>query len=336
MYSSTSTGSTIAARSSRSSGSTRYCWPGGGRSRRGGPARRRGGVDGADEPAVGSAMRNSSAEPERSPRPGAGEPRPAQTARPSRSAQPVVVHQLADAVVEVVAPPPLVVGRERRSYAAQARWGSSTNGLARFTTAGSGGRREHLAGVGHQPLVELVGAGHEHRQRTLAASRPARPACCHIEAIVPGNPLSTQASSPPTSMPSSRALVATTPGDGRRTGRPRSPAARRPGSRRGTSAPSSARSSPTRRRTSPATSSVALRLRQNVTVRHPPSTQRRRQGGRLDVGRARVPVVEVEQRRVPEREEPLAARRPVVESRPRPAGRTARRPARPARRSWPT
>ena len=71
--------------------------------------------------------------------------------------------------------------------------------------------REHLGGVAHQPLVELVVAGHEHGRPTSAVPRPARPACCHIEAMVPGNPVSTQASRPPTSTPSSSAEVATTP-----------------------------------------------------------------------------------------------------------------------------
>ena len=40
--------------------------------------------------------------------------------------------------------------------------------------------------------------------------RPARPARCHVDAIVPGYPAITTASSDPTSMPSSSALVATT------------------------------------------------------------------------------------------------------------------------------
>ena len=37
--------------------------------------------------------------------------------------------------------------------------------------------------------------------------RPARPACCQALAIVPGYPHSTQASSAPISIPSSRAFV---------------------------------------------------------------------------------------------------------------------------------
>ncbi len=40
--------------------------------------------------------------------------------------------------------------------------------------------------------------------------RPARPACCHIAARVPGYPVSTAASSDPMSMPSSSALVEAT------------------------------------------------------------------------------------------------------------------------------
>ncbi|MBK7369405.1 MAG: hypothetical protein IPJ04_16350 [Candidatus Eisenbacteria bacterium] len=41
--------------------------------------------------------------------------------------------------------------------------------------------------------------------------RPARPACCQMLASVGAAPISTAASSPPTSMPSSSALVLTTP-----------------------------------------------------------------------------------------------------------------------------
>ena len=40
--------------------------------------------------------------------------------------------------------------------------------------------------------------------------RPARPARCQVEAIVPGYPAMTTASSPPISIPNSSALVATT------------------------------------------------------------------------------------------------------------------------------
>ena len=89
--------------------------------------------------------------------------------------------------------------------------GESTYGLAGLMTAGSGGRVNTSGRVGHEPLVELVVAGHEHGQRLLLASRPARPACCQSEAMVPGKPLSTQASRPPMSTPSSSAVVATTP-----------------------------------------------------------------------------------------------------------------------------
>ena len=41
--------------------------------------------------------------------------------------------------------------------------------------------------------------------------RPARPDCCHSDAMVPGKPASTATSRWPMSMPSSSALVATTP-----------------------------------------------------------------------------------------------------------------------------
>ena len=41
--------------------------------------------------------------------------------------------------------------------------------------------------------------------------RPARPACCHSDATVPGKPRCRVASRRPMSMPSSSALVAATP-----------------------------------------------------------------------------------------------------------------------------
>jgi hypothetical protein len=44
-----------------------------------------------------------------------------------------------------------------------------------------------------------------------APDRPARPARCHVLATLPGYPTRTAASNPPTSIPSSRALVDTTP-----------------------------------------------------------------------------------------------------------------------------
>ena len=67
--------------------------------------------------------------------------------------------------------------------------------MAGFTTAGSGGRLKTSSGWVMKPLVELVVARHQHGQRRLAP-RPARPACCHIEAMVPGNPLSTHGVEP--------------------------------------------------------------------------------------------------------------------------------------------
>ncbi len=48
-------------------------------------------------------------------------------------------------------------------------------------------------------------------ERDTVFLRPARPACCHDEAMVPGKPERIDASRPPMSMPSSSALVDTTP-----------------------------------------------------------------------------------------------------------------------------
>ena len=59
------------------------------------------------------------------------------------------------------------------SWAAQRRCGSSTKGLAGFTTAGSGARVSSSSGWRGQPLVELVAARHEHGRRRRA--RPPGP-----------------------------------------------------------------------------------------------------------------------------------------------------------------
>ena len=94
---------------------------------------------------------------------------------PGSQAELVVEHEAADAVVEQVAPPALV-GRGQRVLVGRA-------GQVREQDVGVGGvddgrlRRpgEDLGGVGHQPLVELVVAGHEHGHGLLAlAPGPAR------------------------------------------------------------------------------------------------------------------------------------------------------------------
>ena len=60
-------------------------------------------------------------------------------------------------------------------------------GLVRLYGGALGARRSKTwSGWYHVPLVELVVAGDEHGERLCWASRPARPACCHIEAIRAG------------------------------------------------------------------------------------------------------------------------------------------------------
>ena len=97
------------------------------------------------------------------------------------------------------------------SCAAHAIWARATNGLSGLTTAASAGRSSSSVGMARVPLVELVVAGDEHRRGAPAWCARPGPTCWRIDASVPGKPLSTTASSEPTSMPSSSALVATTP-----------------------------------------------------------------------------------------------------------------------------
>ncbi len=77
-------------------------------------------------------------------------------------------------------------------------------------TAGSGGRANTSSGwvISHWSSWSSPATS---TTTDSSPSRPARPACCHIDAIVPGKPSSTHASRPPMSMPSSSAVVATTP-----------------------------------------------------------------------------------------------------------------------------
>ena len=175
------------------------------------------------------------------------------------------------------------------------------------------------------------------RRADACPERPARPACCQNDAIVPGKPLSTQASSPPMSMPSSSALVATTP----------------------SSRPLNSSSSISRRSAGEVAAAVGLDA---------PSVGRRRAGGAGrrrprprstgGCGRRRWSCVPIRPARPPGRRSrgcprpvPRSARRVAAGSTPRPAahpgasrrppppppgGRTAPTPAPPARRWWPS
>ena len=136
----------------------------------GGPAR----VDGADQLVVGrTTMRTSEAKPLRRPTPWAGQPEPAPhrgRPRPGLGPEPelVVEHQAADAVVEQVAPPALVVEGQRALVGRAGQVGEQDVGVGRVDDGGLGRPGEDLLGVGHEPLVELVVAGHEHGDGLLA------------------------------------------------------------------------------------------------------------------------------------------------------------------------
>ena len=95
--------------------------------------------------------------------------------------------------------------------AAQARWLARITGLSTGTRARSGGPAEEGLGVAHKVLVQrVVEADHQHHGGLPAPARPC-PCVGGRWIIVPGNPTSRHASRPPTSMPSSRALVVMTP-----------------------------------------------------------------------------------------------------------------------------
>ena len=105
-------------------------------------------VDGADEPAV---VARRCGIPRTSPCAGRcrerGRRARSRRARRLRTHETVAEHELAHAVVEVVAPPPLVVVcRAAPRSAAHARWGSSTNGFDEVDHRRLGRAGEHLGG----------------------------------------------------------------------------------------------------------------------------------------------------------------------------------------------
>ena len=216
----------------------------------------------------------------------------------------------------VVAPPALVGGR--RAAARRRRrpgGGSSTKGLAGLITAGSGGRREDLARVGHEPLVELVLAGHQHGQRRCwRRARPGPPAATSRR-WCRGSRRARRRRARRCRRRARGRWWPPRPAGARRTARPRSPAARRPGSRPGRAAPSPAqRRSGSRRRASAATTSVPRRLRQKAMARaaRPPRAPASSPAVSPLRRRPRRRLASSTQRRVPERDQPLAPRRAVV------------------------
>lgn len=79
--------------------------------------------------------------------------------------QPVVEDEGADAVVEQARPPALVVAAQRQLVGGARQVGEQHVGVGRVDDGGLGRAVEHLGGVGHEPLVELVVAGDQHGQR---------------------------------------------------------------------------------------------------------------------------------------------------------------------------
>ena len=97
--------------------------------------------------------------------------------RPERRAsshlQHVVEHEVPDAVGQVVRPPPLVGGGEGQLVGGAGQVGEQDVAVRRVDDGRLGGAGEELVGMGHEPLVELVAAGHEDGEGGGgAASRP--------------------------------------------------------------------------------------------------------------------------------------------------------------------
>ena len=104
-------------------------------------------------------------------------------------------------------------------------------------TAGSGGRGEDLVGMAHQPLVELVVAGHEHDDRLLRLrARPGPPAATSRRSCRGTRRARRRRARPRRCRARARSWPPRR-GAARRTARARSRGARRPGSRRGRAGP---------------------------------------------------------------------------------------------------
>ena len=121
------------------------------------------------------AMRTSSLDPLRRPTPCVGHPRPAHTAkghahRPSPAIadlEPVVEGERAHPFVEGARPPALVDVAERLLVRGAGEVGVQHVGVGRVDHRRFGWPGEHLVGMGHVPLVELVVAGHQDDDRLL-------------------------------------------------------------------------------------------------------------------------------------------------------------------------
>ena len=138
-----------------------------------------------------STRRYSTDDPLRSPTRGAGGRSPDQYILPAARLQQVVVHELAHGVVEPVAEPALVVGRERELV----RRARDLRRAARTGSAGSRPRARARAASARRGCAAYHWSSWSSPATSTAADRrpvrPARPACCHIDASVPGKPLRT-------------------------------------------------------------------------------------------------------------------------------------------------
>ena len=222
--------------------------------------------------------------PMRRPMPGAGAPRPLQTARRFAQHEPVVERRAGARPRRGRRP---TTARRRAtsgaSYAAQARWGSSTNGFARLTTAGSGGRVKTSRGWAMSHWSSWSSPA------TSTASdrcvvRPARPGLLPHRGDGAGEAVEHAGVEPADVDAELERGRGHDAGElaveqlgldlaplGRQVAAAVGPHAARRGRRRAGAG------------TAPATTSVALRLRQNATVRAPSSTSAAVSAARLDV-----------------------------------------------------
>ena len=346
VYSSPEAGTTIAAQSSRSSCTTRYVDPAMQVDRaRVHDLERPALVDRADQRAVGQhdAVLDAT-EPLRSPIPCAGKPRAGPHAadvtpirsEPLTQQEPVVEHQAAHGVVEVVTPVAGVVVAERMLEGRAGEMGVEDESVGGVDHCRLGRSAEHLRGMRHQVLVELILAGHQHGQRGLLLASGAARLLPH-RGDRPGEAVEHAGVEPTDVHPELER------GGGDDTPQPSGEQLRldlAPLAREVAAAVRAhgARPAPegSRRLTSAATSSVPLRLRQNVSVRKSWVTSSAMRSAAVGVGRRSSAGCLVDQRRVPQREQPLAPRRAVVGDLGHVESAQSARPVRPDVRSSPS
>ncbi len=132
-------------------------------------------VDGADEPAVGVGDAVFLGRARAQPDAGRGRAPPGPHRSPVAEHQTVIEDQPPHAFAEILAPPPLVVEAQRRFIRRAREVWEQHERVRQVHDRRLGRTGEHLTGVSHQPLIELIGSGHEHGQRALrGAPRPSR------------------------------------------------------------------------------------------------------------------------------------------------------------------